>query len=364
MHSVLIIEDDSAIREAVVDILELEGYRAFSAEDGLAGVTVARKECPTLIVCDITMPYLDGYGVLAELRKHADTATIPFIFLTARSTANDVRQGMNLGADDYVTKPFSAEELLRTIQARIERQSVLAEKLQQRVNDLQKNLMSVLPHELNTPLHGIMAGVEFLREEYATLEKGDVDELLWIIHQSALRMRRLVANFLLHADLERLAHVSEAAAFVHQIAPVNVAPTLETVLQQEAAAATRQADIRLQLADASLRILPQHFSKIVEELVNNALQYSDPGSPVEIVCRTVGEHFSLSVKDYGRGMSREEIAQISAFQQFQRHHYEQQGLGLGLTLIQRLLELYRGQFHIASMPGEFTQVEIRLPLAR
>jgi signal transduction histidine kinase len=143
-----------------------------------------------------------------------------------------------------------------------------------------------------------------------------------------------------------------------------VASTVELVVQHEAAAATRQADIRLRLADASIRILPHHFSKIIEELVNNALQYSNSGTPVEIVCRTTGKHFSLSVKDYGRGMSREEIAEISAFQQFQRQHYEQQGLGLGLTLVQRLLELYHGHFHIESAPGEYTKVEIRLPLAK
>src|SRR6188474_131682 len=101
MQTILVIEDDRAIRGAVVDILELEGYRVLSAQDGVAGVALALQERPSLIVCDIMMPYLDGYGVLSQLRKHAETAIIPFIFLTARGTANDVREGMNLGADDY-----------------------------------------------------------------------------------------------------------------------------------------------------------------------------------------------------------------------------------------------------------------------
>src|SRR4051812_11942199 len=197
MQTILVIEDDKAIRAA----------------DGLAGVALAREEWPTLIVCDIMMPYLDGYGVLAQLRKHAETASIPFIFLTARTTENDIRQGMNLGADDYLTKPFRAEELLRAIQARIARQALLLEKLQRRVDELHRNLLSVLPHELNTPLHGILAGIEFLREEKGTLEAADIDQLLWIIQQSALRMRRLVSNSLLHNDLGVTLNGHEAELF-------------------------------------------------------------------------------------------------------------------------------------------------------
>lgn len=357
------IEDDRAIRGAVVDILDMEGFRVVSAENGIVGVKLAREEHPALIVCDIMMPYLDGYGVITQLRKHAETATIPFIFLTARTTQNDIRQGMNLGADDYLTKPFRAEELIRTIQARLERQARLAEKLQERVNDLQSNLMHVLPHELNTPLHGILAGVEFLKDEYSTLAPSDIEELLWIIHQSALRMRRLVANSLLHADLGLQEMSSENAPQDQTTEPTPVAFAIQQIAEQEAAAVARETDVRLQLEDAMLPILPNHLSKIVEEILNNAFKYSNPNTPVEITSYREGEAWRLTVKDHGRGMSEQEIAAISAFRQFQRKQYEQQGLGLGLAIVQRLLELYKGKLTIESVQGEYTTVKIMVPLA-
>ncbi len=307
------------------------------------------------------MPYLDGYGVLDELRKYAETATIPLIFLTARTTQDNIRLGMNLGADDYITKPFRAEELLQAIQVRIERQTRLAEKLQGRVDELHKNLMSVLPHELNTPLHGILAGIEYLKDEYATLEPSDIEELLYIVHQSALRMRRLVSNSLLHADLRTMWVRGENAPLDQEKVPIAVAPVITLASEQEAAAATRETDLHLHLEDATVCILPNHLSKIVEEIVNNAFKYSKSGTPVEITSDCEGDVMWLTIKDRGRGMSGDEIAAIGAYRQFQRKQYEQQGLGLGLVIVQHLLGLYQGELLIESLLGEQTTVRIMLP---
>jgi CheY-like chemotaxis protein len=112
---VLIIEDNPGVRENTAEILELAGYEAVLAEDGKQGVDLAVKENPDLILCDIMMPGLDGYGVLHILSQRVETAGIPFIFLTAKTEKNDVRYGMSLGADDYITKPFEETDLLRTI---------------------------------------------------------------------------------------------------------------------------------------------------------------------------------------------------------------------------------------------------------
>ena len=106
MKSVLVIDDNTDIRENISEILEMAGYRTFSAENGKKGVEMALKEKPDLIVCDIMMPELDGYGVLHLLRKNADMQTVPFIFLTAKTERTDLRKGMEMGADDYITKPF------------------------------------------------------------------------------------------------------------------------------------------------------------------------------------------------------------------------------------------------------------------
>jgi CRP-like cAMP-binding protein len=121
MKKVLVIEDNDDIRENIVEIVELAGYTVFSAQNGKAGVELALKNLPDIILCDIMMPEMDGYGVLYILNKHAETSTIPFIFLTAKAEHLDLRKGMDLGADDYLTKPFDDMELLQSIESRLKK---------------------------------------------------------------------------------------------------------------------------------------------------------------------------------------------------------------------------------------------------
>ena len=125
MKKILIIEDNLEVRENTAEILDLAGFKTLTAENGKRGVEVATREKPDIIVCDIMMPELDGYGVLHLLRKNPDTQNIPFIFLTAKTERSDFRKGMEMGADDYVTKPFEDIELLNAIEVRIKKAEVL-----------------------------------------------------------------------------------------------------------------------------------------------------------------------------------------------------------------------------------------------
>lgn len=123
--TILIIEDHQDIRENIIEILELYGYQPVGAVNGKEGLEKAKLIKPDLIICDIMMPELDGYSVLKLLGQHPETATIPFIFLTAKAERTDMRRGMNLGADDYLTKPFEESELLEAIESRLRKQELL-----------------------------------------------------------------------------------------------------------------------------------------------------------------------------------------------------------------------------------------------
>jgi DNA-binding NtrC family response regulator len=125
MKRVLVIDDDPGILDNVLELLEAEGFDGVGAHDGKSGVAKALSRPPDLIVCDIGMPVMDGYAVLASIRDYPHTATVPFIFLTARASRADVRQGMNLGADDYLTKPFARRELLDAVRSRLDRHAAL-----------------------------------------------------------------------------------------------------------------------------------------------------------------------------------------------------------------------------------------------
>ncbi len=128
---ILIIEDNTDIRENIEEILELADYTVFTAENGKSGVRLAKEQLPDIIVCDIMMPELDGYGVLHILSRDEKTNSIPFIFLTAKVEKEDFRKGMNLGADDYITKPFSENDLLDAIESRLKRNEDLSHKYKQ-----------------------------------------------------------------------------------------------------------------------------------------------------------------------------------------------------------------------------------------
>lgn len=121
MKRILVIEDEPEMLRNMVTLLSMEGFTALKAGDGRKGVDVARRERPDLVICDVMMPELDGYGVLEALRGSPETTAIPFIFLTAKGEKTDLRAGMNLGADDYLTKPVDADELLAAIQTRLAR---------------------------------------------------------------------------------------------------------------------------------------------------------------------------------------------------------------------------------------------------
>jgi CRP/FNR family transcriptional regulator, cyclic AMP receptor protein len=125
MKTILVIEDNLQVRENIAEILELSNYKVLKADDGKIGIEIALREKPDLIICDIMMPVLDGYGVLHLLNKHTETYGIPFIFLTAKSEKNDRRKGMEMGADDYITKPFDGIDLLNAIEARLKKSESL-----------------------------------------------------------------------------------------------------------------------------------------------------------------------------------------------------------------------------------------------
>src|SRR5688572_4392760 len=126
--TILVVDDHPGIRENVAEILTLAGYQAIEAENGKQAIELAKEHLPNLIVCDIMMPELDGYGVLHMLRKYPETEHIPFIFLTAKTDRSDFRRGMEMGADDYITKPFEDVELLNAVETRLKKQQFLQEK--------------------------------------------------------------------------------------------------------------------------------------------------------------------------------------------------------------------------------------------
>jgi two-component system, sensor histidine kinase and response regulator len=177
MTKILVIEDETILREEILKWLSLEDYETFGASDGVAGVNEAFQRQPDLVISDITMPLLDGYGVLAELRANAATADTPFIFVTARAAYEDVRQGMDLGADDYITKPFSRIELLQAIHTRLDKKAIQEQHREREVDQwrqafedereqrqVKAKLIAMFSHGFRNPLTAIISSNSLLRD--------------------------------------------------------------------------------------------------------------------------------------------------------------------------------------------------------
>ena len=362
MSKILVIEDSEVLRNDIIEMLGFEGYEVDGAPDGLVGVEKALAYLPDLIICDIMMPGLNGYGVLEKLRENQNTVATPFIFLTAKTDHNDVRQGMGLGADDYLTKPFVAAELLDAVSVRLERRETLEKIVDKRVQELSDSIITALPHELRTPLNTIIGFSDMLTMEATRLKPDQVAEWAQHINQAAQRLYRLVENYLLYVRAEVLSRNPAELESLKQHVLDHPGMILQFHVMHHAQTYGRDEDIKFNLTDEiAIRITDHDFGKIVEETIDNALKFSQPGTPIEISGQNNGKFYNFIITDHGRGMNQQQIDSIGAYMQFERWFYEQQGSGLGLAIVKRFIELYEGEFHLASEPDKGTTVTIKIP---
>jgi len=359
MPKILVIDDDDALREIVEISLEHAGFEVIQADNGLSGVQQACAQLPDLILCDVRMEKMDGYRTLAALRQDTSTAPIPVILMTGMADSAGMRQGMELGADDYLSKPFAVPELLAALNARLKKHQTVRELAERKLADLRANISLALPHELLTPLNGILGFSDILIADHNRLESEEIVSMAEAIRDSAKRLHRLIENFLIFAQIE-LVQAEHLHALREGKTPDSRRP-LERVARLCAERAGRSADLDLALSDASLAISEDYFTKIVEELLENAFKFSAPRSPVHVQTTTDNSQFILRISDQGRGMKVEHIAEVGAYMQFERKIYEQQGSGLGLTVAKRLTQLHRGELNIQSQIGVGTSVEVKLP---
>ncbi|MGB1250244.1 MAG: hybrid sensor histidine kinase/response regulator [Candidatus Promineifilaceae bacterium] len=363
MTTILVIEDEPSLREDIALILELNDYETVCAADGSEGLDLIKQCHPDLVVSDVMMPRLDGHGLLQEVRQDPTIATTPFIFLTAKAEPTSIRHGMELGADDYLPKPFSSEQLTRAIRTQLKKRDMLAEQYNVMKRSFHNDLFFVLPHEINTPLNGIIGLADLIRQEQGLMPKDELMEFANYILDSGQRLHHTLSNVLLYAQIElRLAQSEQIEAMRRRSCP-DAFMELATAIQALTDNNVRAADINLNIEDAKLQISCENLRKIMSELLSNALKFSAPNTPIHISGRVDGDTFVLSISDQGRGMTEEQIARVGPYQQFERQLYEQQGTGLGLAIVSKLAALYGGQLTISRNQPKGVSVSLQLPLA-
>jgi two-component system, sensor histidine kinase and response regulator len=363
MTKILVIEDEPSIRDSVIELLEVDGFEATAAENGHIGLQLAKEHMPDLILCDIDMPELDGHGVLRALHQDSATASIPFIFLTAKTDRSDLRQGMGMGADDYLTKPMQVRELRQVIATQLQKKAVRTNQANAKLNELRINISRSLPIELDTPLTKILTIAEqLLKKHHEVAKDAEGLDLLLTLQSSARRLEKLVQKFILYAQIELLASDPEVLqAFQSGQSKTNSQSSIRETAQVKAIQYEREADLQLDLDNIVVLTSRADLINITEELVENALKFSSVGTPVQVLGqRTQSDTFMLTVIDQGQGMTAQQVASMGAYVQFEHKLYEQQGSGLGLTISKRIAELYGGQLSVESTPNVGTTVRVIL----
>jgi signal transduction histidine kinase len=365
MSKILVIDDEPWLREMIRLALEHEGFEVIEAADSTDGDDKARQFLPDLILCDVNMDQAGaGYTTLTKLRENAATAAIPFILMTGMADSAGMRHGMELGADDYLPKPFKVDELYAAVNARLRKVKTVRDDAERKLTTLRTHISMMMPHELRTPLNGIISNAELLATSAATLGTAAITEMGQEISQSGQRLERLIENFLFYARLEMVATDSDSVTALRSAKIASPANTVRPTALAQAEAAGRLPDLTLELLDAPLAMAEDYFKKIVAELVQNAFKFSEPGSPVRVGLKTDGGEIEFSVHDHGRGLSTEHIQRIDAYVQFERGMQDREGLGLGLAIAKKLAELHGGRLAVSSSRETGTKVIVKLPKPR
>jgi len=355
---ILVIEDQAEIRDTLKDMLEINGHEVLAAADGVEGLKLVPHN-PDLIFCDMAMPNLDGPGVLLAIRRMPELTEVPFIFLTARADRKDQRDGMNMGADDYITKPFTEKEILQALSARYARHRITRERVQALTEQRRREVNAKWSHELLTPLNAVLGGLSLLETEEAILNRPELMEILAAMKEGVERQEQLAMKLIRYFQLEQMRDAPLASLRKPSVADAVV----QTAATKASNDARREGDLKLSLQPARVALLGDFLQFASYEVIQNAFQFSCAGTPVKVEAVTQGDFYQIEISDQGIGMTAEQRANTAAFTQFNRQRREQQGLGIGLAIARLTLQLCGGHllFYEGSQ-GKGLKVCLKVPL--
>ncbi|WP_221029344.1 sensor histidine kinase [Actomonas aquatica] len=342
---ILLIDDETTVLRSTAAILERHGYvviTATSGEDGFARLETLK---PDLIITDLAMPGMSGFDVIERLRAHDELKLVPVIVVTARAERENMRHGMDLGADDFITKPFTNEELLHSIHARLERKALLDEL---------DAFAHTVAHDLRSPLGMITGRIELAQMMMQKQDYEKVAHNLTSLQDSAKRLVNIVDEMLLLAGLRRESITTEA---IDSAELVN-----EALLRVEHVLRPANATVSLPDRWPAVVGFAPWLVHVWTNLLSNAAKYGGPDPRIEIKAAALpnGTHARFAVHDHGPGMDA--AAQATAFSAFtdvaMRHA---KGHGLGLSIVRRIIAKHHGQVGVESAPGKGAEFWFELP---
>ena len=360
MHKILIVEDTLAIREAVFDILIMEGYEVFQAKDGRIGFEIALKENPDLIISDILMPIMDGFEMFKQLQTSKKTSSIPLVFLSAKGEKKDIRNGMNLGAEDYLIKPINVTDLLNAVENKIKKKKIIDQKIINETNKLSKILQNqeneinsyahLISHELKSSLRNVSDLLTWTQEDIKeTNNFKDSKNNLELMGEKVERMELLLVQ------LEELNNITPASFKDQMINIQTVAMrVIEKIQKPPHITITINNKLPYLFADEN------RMEKVFEILIQNAIDYIDKKNGlIELGYEKTEKDDVFSIKDNGIGIEKKYHKKI--FKIFAAMESTISS-GIGLSIAEKIISHYNGKIDVSSIPNLETTFYFNIPI--
>lgn len=342
---ILVIDDDTAIRQTLADILELNGFTVITAADGNEGLAFARRDLPTLVITDVNMPGLSGFDLLEAFRDDEALRAIPVIVISAKADRGAIRQGMELGASDFITKPFTESEVLHSIATRLEKKELLDEL---------DAFAHTVAHDLKNPLATLNGRLDLLAMVVGTADEATLRNHLNQALKASTRLTGIIDELLILAGVRRQAvalQPLDMAAIVDE-----ALDTVDILLKQQKARVEKPA-----VWPESVGHAPW-VAQVWVNYISNAAKYGGPEPQIRLGAETreAGRVMRAWVEDRGPGLDA--AAQARMFVPFTRiATVRASGHGLGLSIVRRIIEKLGGKVGVESQPGAGARFWFELP---
>ncbi len=365
--TILIFDDDAAIVESITENLNHNGFSAFPASTVSSALQAAERLQPDLVLLDSMMDSSERLGAYYKFKEVDSLSSIPIILLASNADEIDEIAHSNCLADDFIIKPVSATILRARIKSFFTKHDHAQKKTEERMNELKNRISSALPHEFRTSLSGILGysniiSTYALRDSLGKSEIGEIGEMAREINDEGKRLHRLTENFLLYSQIQTMMASRNDNDYNPKDSLENPKEVILDIIADFSSRSDRGNNITNNLDNASIGVAFYHFYKIIYELIDNAIKFSEAGTRVSIASRIIDRNLRISIQDSGFGMSKEQIRNIAAYNQYDRKLHEQQGTGLGLFIAKLLAELNGGKFSVESCPNEGTTIIIEFPV--
>lgn len=358
---VLVVDDSASMREGISAILRHIGCDVETAINGHKGYEKACECSPDLIISDLEMPEANGFDLLTSVRSDTTLTMVPFIMVTGVSDRASTRQAMELGADDYLTKPFVPEEVMSAVRSRLDKQRNWRQATQALAASYSQGMMGVLPHEFRTPLNSILGFAELMSmiadRGLTPIQTREFAETIQRAGKTLLSHTTRILNLMEYQGLPT--PVTEQPKLL--ITKAWLEKIVNDVLADQLP--TNRIEAQIEVVEATVKCRENLLQTMLRELASNAVKFAAPDTPIVIAGAVNNGRYLFCIDNKGSPFPVDKIRQISAFVQFDRDRQEQQGLGIGLAIVAHAARLGNVRLKIANEPGHLVRAKLQLDLS-